>query len=254
MSEKNIESNDKQVIDSLINGGNIYKNLVAVLISSISLIYIIGWVRAKTYFFVFDADWLTKELSTGLLINNSIIPVSTLVLSLIAVVFSILYNSLNLSKLRILVSILFVGTILSIMFGYFTLIDEQYNRSILLFYSSAVGSSILASCLLGLIILFHQNEKPDQKKLMIILLFVSVYGFFISPISIGYSEGLRDRDVNYSNLPHIDFGDSTSYRLLYQKLDLLYYIELNDETYNNTQVNIRKINSESSFRISKREK
>ena len=233
--------NNENIFTALKDFRSYYNHLIALLVGSATLLYVIGWVRAKAYFYVFNADWIVKELTNGILIQNSLLPIVILILTFVVLLLGFIYKIISIKSLQFIISLFFITTLLLIMYGYYNLIFEKIDEGILFLYLSSIGSSILTSSLLGLLIL--ANKTINNKKTFTILIFIIIYGTLISPISIGYSQGIRDKNPELSTLPKIEtFSDShKNFRLLYHKSDLLYLVNINNTS---TTINLLKINDE----------
>lgn len=218
------------MLSSLGKFSQILKNFLGLLMSSIVLLYLLGYLRTKAYFFVFDSDWLMKEIGLETYIENSILPVLVLVLMFLLCMLGYVYGMLDQNKAKILIIIAFSVTTLLLMFGYYYIIKGEFSASFSLLVISSIGAASLGAILIFVVALF--NETISERAALLIFIFIIVYGIVLSPISIGYAQGHRDRIEGSTKLPMLDYrGASSNYRVLYHKNDIFYLVNLYEKDH-----------------------
>jgi len=223
-------------LKSFIDFGTRFSNGMAFILSTITMIYIIGWVRAETYFKYLNASWILKEFTNITYISYSIFPVIILFSSLLILIILSLRGDIKYEHLKILIIFSFTITFICSLYGYGYGYNFQPNISTQLIYIASISSSITASCLLVLIII-SQNNFQWKKYLLTFFTFVMGYGIFLSPYLIGRAEGLRDSNPNTTELPlvHVEKLSNEKLRLLHFHRDVFYLIVLQNENNNSKE-------------------
>lgn len=193
--------------------------------------YLVGWLRAESYYSAFGARWVTRELTPIELLSFSLWPLVFLVIGLVLTMTDIaerlIGKSLRQVESFLLGLVIFSQTIAmglswsgyKIMAAYFALAS--------LFNSSSLLMLTFGKIVLGL----HSNRFKWHSSLVWIL-FWACLSYGANCMILGSIEGDRDNDPAHSELPAVMLRDTVvgDWRLLRSSDQTMYVANIADST------------------------
>ncbi len=186
-------------------------SLAAQLIGIVFVAYVIGWIRAETYYSAFGASWIAGQLSQAQLLNFSKEPlifflIAWGVVSETVVTYEVSLNGL--SKTKLILAFLFcLGFIL-----YFVKPDDlggYFKISLSLIY--LILFSLWIAVEVNFITLLHLNDKMKRPSVLFHLIpFLCIWFLFWFPIEWGTTDALRDMNINTTTLRRVVLKGSTN--------------------------------------------
>jgi|GEM_PF-4798552 len=205
------------------------------LIAFGSVAYIVGWIEARSYFNQFGASWLTEELSATNLLTHSWTPLVLLLFFMWLGITDLAEGGAWRAK----------ATLYTLRYGWYIpfvllIIEAILNTYILnkpfflLSHLNAIIWIFVAGAAFEAIILSLQTRNLSWDHLSASLIYaVVVLGLYFTPDALGRSQGLKDRDPQFSSLPilklHSETPTANDLRLLFFSGDRFYAIQLADK-------------------------
>ena len=201
--------------------------------------YLIGWIRAKSYYQIFGASWITHQLKPSVLLSLSALPVGLFALLIIIRFMNFSRSKSSYKKLEKLEKI-FVLTGVAI-FILFTIIDfyalqtDIYSKyrwlnclGFLLYFTLYLFAAALANRICSLILLYRDNVLNWYSIISDTLYFVFFLGIFIVTGNIGRFEAYRDSDILRTTLPQVVLKETPKqkWHLLMANNDIFYITKL----------------------------
>jgi len=192
--------------------GNVFSKVPRFItnILSISFVaYIVGWVRANSYYSEFGAKWIVAQLNTNELLQFSIWPFLILGLSFFIVTEVIAENKTSYKKIVLLsvcsIFLAFMILILNRLFVRKYFVSFELALAFIALFALGIAASLLANQ----IVLLHSKGMAKQPSIIFSLIpYMCFIGFYILPNNLGEIEGQRDIDIIRTQLPRVVLRDS----------------------------------------------
>ena len=226
-----IEKWDEEIILSYGRFVRVLPKLASGTLGLAVVAYLIGWIRAESYYSAFGAGWITKELTSTELLGFSAWPLVLLVISFVVTMTDIATRLVGKSLRKAeYFSLGFVLVGLSAALGCSWFGNRQIAAKIAwlsMYYSSCLLMLTFGKIVLGL----HSNRFEWQSSFVWILLWGSIF-YGANCRVLGIIEGNRDNDPAYSELPVVTLGDSKvgDWRLLLSSDQTMYVADIADKT------------------------
>lgn len=229
MSEYNLNKVwDKEVVRAYSKVIKSIQNVASALISLGFVGYILGWIRARSYFSEFGAEWIFNELSLMYLIKLSVVPILAILIFLITSLSDIARRIIIGKELVKTLVFLIVVFLMIHSFGIYLNYIQNYSSYLNISFTKVFYSALILTLVFGknIIALMKTGHRWSSENIWELLLWSALFLFSI--YSLGKAEGKVDSDLETSTLPTVILDSEQSeisWRLLYSQGDNLYIVK-----------------------------
>lgn len=184
--------------------------------------YVIGWIRADSYYTSLGASWLANELSAQHILSLSDWPIFALLLGIIFTFDDLARMPFGkgMNIMGHIISALALGLILWAL--YLGIYEKEYANAAALNLASLYSVSSVLGIELGRIAMDLSGKGYKWSTDHIWRLIFYLFWFLITVGSLGSYEGQRDANINQTTLPVIEAKDKQHLRLILEKDGLVY--------------------------------